>query len=84
MLEIAALWQQLDVLRRHTTRPQLRRGDRVFWIWLSRRWPRWHRQGYRRYWRRRSKGKPGRPRIPRRHIEFIRRISSEIDNPQPP
>jgi len=40
---------------------------------------RWHREGYRRHWRWRSKGKPGRPRIPRRHIEFIRRISS--DNP---
>jgi len=61
-------------------------------VWLSRHWPRWksalvivkpdtvlrwHRDGYRRYWRWRSKGKPGRPRIPRRHIAFIRRISSE-------
>ena len=38
---------------------------------------RWHRAGYRRFWRWKSKGEPGRPRIPRRHIEFIRRISSE-------
>lgn len=92
LLENAALRQQLEVLRRHVKRPQLRRADRVFWIWLSRRWPewrsalvivrpetvlRWHREGYRRYWRWKSKGRPGRPRIPRRHIEFIRRISSE-------
>jgi len=40
--------------------------------------PQWHREGYRRYWRRRSGG-PGRPRIPRNHISLIRRISS--DNP---
>ena len=64
----------------------------MFWIWLQRHWPgwknalvivkpetvlRWHRQGYRAYWRWRSKGKPGRPRIPRQHIELIRRISSD-------
>ncbi len=92
LLEIAALREQLGVLQRQTKRPHLRRADRVFWIWLSRHWPRWrsalvivkpetvlrwHRDGYRRYWRWRSKGKPGRPRIPRRHIEFIRRISAE-------
>jgi transposase InsO family protein len=38
---------------------------------------RWHRQGYRYWWRRRSGGKPGRPRIPRSHIALIRRISTE-------
>ncbi len=37
----------------------------------------WHRRGYRAYWRWKSKEKPGRPRIPRQHIEFIRRISSD-------
>jgi hypothetical protein len=92
LLKNAALRQQLDVLCRQAKGPRLRRADRVFWIWLSRRWPRWksalvivkpetvlhwHREGYRRYWRWKSKGKPGRPRIPRRHIEFIRRISSQ-------
>ena len=35
---------------------------------------RWHRAGYKAYWRWRSKGKPGRPRIPQKHIAFIRRI----------
>ncbi len=92
VLENAALRQQVDVFRRQTPRPKLRRGDRLYWIWLSRHWPgwrsalvlvkpetvlRWHREGYRRYWRYRSKGRPGRPRIPRKHIEFIHHISSD-------
>ena len=38
---------------------------------------RWHRDGYKAYWRWKSMGKPGRPRIPRQHIDFIRRISTE-------
>jgi len=38
---------------------------------------RWRREGYRRYWRRRSGGPGGRPRIPRTHISLIRRISSD-------
>lgn len=91
LLEIAALRQQLDVLRRQVNRPRLQRKDRVFWIWLSRNWPkwkdalvivqpetvlRWHREGYRRYWRRRS-ASVGRPRIPWEHIRFIKRISTD-------
>ena len=91
LLEIAALREQVAVLQRQTKRPRLRREDRILWIWLSRHWRRWrsalvivkpetvlrwHRDGYRRCWRRRSQGRPGRPRIPRRHIAFIRRISS--------
>ena len=91
--EIAALRQQLEVNQRQVKRPKIQRGDRMFWIWLRRHWPgwknalvivkpetvlRWHREGYRMYWRWRSKGKPGRPRIPRQHIEFIRRISSLV------
>jgi hypothetical protein len=92
LLEVTALRQQLTIYQRQTPRPKLQRGDRLFWIWLCRHWQGWrsalvivkpetvlgwHREGYRRYWRNRSKGKPGRPRIPRKHIEFIRRISSD-------
>ena len=92
LLEIAALRHQLEVLRRSGVRPRIRRSDRRFWIWLYRNWPkwrsalvivepdtvvRWHRAGYRVYWRWRSRGTPGRPRIPRRHINFIKRISAE-------
>ncbi len=92
LLEVTALRQQLVVYQRQTPRPKLQRGDRLFWIWLCRHWKGWrsalvivkpetvlcwHREGYRRYWRYRSKGRLGRPRIPRKHIEFIRRISSD-------
>ena len=92
LLEIAALCEQLEIYLRQVKRPKLRRGDRLFWIWIRRHWPRWrealvivkpatvmrwHRAGYRKYWRWRSRGKPGRPRIPQRHIAFIRRISRD-------
>ena len=39
--ENLALRQQLIVLRRRTGRPQLRKPDRTFWLWLSRTWSRW-------------------------------------------
>ena len=92
VFEIGALRQQLSVYQRQSKRPRLQRRDRMFWIWLARNWAgwksalvfvkpetvlRWHREGYRRYWRCRSKGQPGRPRIPRKHIDFIRRISAD-------
>jgi hypothetical protein len=39
---------------------------------------RWHRKGFQLFWRRKSRsGKVGRPRIPRRHIAFIKRMSEE-------
>ena len=90
ILENAALRQQLTVYQRTETRPRLRPGDRVFWVvlrqvWAD--WPRhlvlvkpatvigWHRQGFTALWH--QKSRPGRPRIPRRHIAFIRRISAD-------
>ena len=70
-LEVLALRHQLAVLhRQRPSRPQLRPGDRLLWVWLYRVWPRclklmvlvkpatvvqWHRQGFRRYWRWRSR-----------------------------
>ena len=92
LMEILALRQQLAIYQRKVCRPKLVRGDRLFWIWLRRNWSRWrdalviarpdtvlrwHRQGYRAHWRRRSQKTAGRPTIPRRHIEFIRRISTD-------
>ena len=65
-------------------RPQAEPGDRAFWVALSRLWQSWrsplafvkpapvidwHRRGFRRYWRWRSR-KPGRPRIPAEHIAW--------------
>src|SRR5665811_1279244 len=88
--ENAILRHQLAVLQRGRPRPLLRPADRVLWIWLCRHWKLWrlalvliqpatvrwwHREGYRRYWRRRSGGFSGRPRTPRNHISLIRRIS---------
>jgi hypothetical protein len=92
LMEIAALRHQLEVLGRSGAKPRLCRADRMLWIWLCRTWPkcqealvivqpetvlRWHRAGYRHYWRWKTRGKVGRSRIPRAHIEFTRRISRE-------
>jgi len=75
--ENLALRQQLLVLSRNRQRPTIKTLDRQFWVGLSRIWPgwreallivkpdtviRWHRQGFRLYWRRKCRGiKPGRP-----------------------
>ena len=90
-LENLALRQQLATYARTIKRPRLKPVDRAFWVALSRVWQSWrsplvllkpatvidwHRRGFRRYWRWKS-GKPGRPRIPAKHIAFIRRISSQ-------
>ncbi len=92
-LENAALRQQLANYQRTRKRARLRTGDRIFWVLLRRLWSdwdralivvkpetviAWHRQGFKLFWRRRSMpGKAGRPRIPRRHVQFIRRISAD-------
>ena len=75
-LENFALRQQLAVVRRSVERPRLNDGDRLFWT-MACEFPenrkehlvtvkpetviRWHRQGFRYYWRWRSRTKPGRP-----------------------
>ena len=95
LLENLALRQQLVVYKRAQKRPSIRSTDRTFWVWLSKLWEdwraplllvrpetiiRWHRQGFRLYWRWRSRPKRlGRPSIPREHIDFIRRMNH--DNP---
>ena len=40
-LENIALRQQVAVLKRDRPRPQLHPLDRVFWVFVSRLWPRW-------------------------------------------
>ena len=89
-LENATLHQQLGVFQRQCKRPQLTRTDRAFWMVLRRLWSGWAgaliivkpktvigwcNQGFRALWRRKSK--PGRPRIPKEHIKYIKRISSD-------
>jgi hypothetical protein len=89
-LENAALRQQLAAYQRAEKRPRLQPGDRLFWVLLRRCWSDWtrslvvvkpatvvgwHRRGFRALWR--QKSNPGRPRIPKRHIAVIKRISGE-------
>src|SRR3954449_13252091 len=77
-LKLIALQHQLAVLRRQRAgRPQLSSLDRLLWVLLYRIWPQiidamvlvkpatvvqWHREGFRLYWRWRSR-RPGRPKI---------------------
>ena len=90
--EILVLRQQLLVLNRTVKRPNLRPRDRLFWVCLSRLWKdwrdaliivkpdtviKWHREGFRLYWRWKSKAPIGRPTINKEIRELIRRISSE-------
>src|SRR6202521_2217827 len=77
-LEVLALRQQVAMLKRQQPRPTLTRLDRFFWTTLRHLWPRWsdvllivkpetivrwHRAGFRLYWRWRSRPRGGRPRI---------------------
>ncbi len=91
-VENLALRQQLAVLRQSVKRPRLRRRDRIFWSSLSRIWHdwrsaiiivkpetviRWHRQGFRLYWRWKSRPKGGRPRLDGEIRTLIQRMCSE-------
>ncbi len=90
--EILVLRQQLAVINRTVKRPQLHRRDWLFWVILSRIWNdwrevliivqpetviKWHRTGFRLYWRWKSKAPIGRPPIDPQIRELIRRISRE-------
>ncbi len=92
--ENICLRQQLLVLRRRQPRPRIRDVDRRFWV-LACRWfagwrrsllivepvtvLRWHRRGWRAYWRWRSRrgSKAGRPPIPPELRDLIRRMATE-------
>jgi putative transposase len=91
-LEVLALRQQVAVLKRQRPRPSLTRLDRVFWITLRRVWRRWadvllivkpetvvrwHRAGFRFYWRWRSRRRGGRPPITEEIQTLIRRLATE-------
>ena len=93
--ENAALRHQLIVLRRKVRgRPRLTNNDRWFLVQLYRWFPsilqvltvirpgtlvRWHRAGFRRYWRWNSRSRGGRPQIESDLRALIRRMS--IENP---
>jgi hypothetical protein len=89
-LEVAALRQQLAVFKRKRPRPKLNRLDRLFWIALRRIWTevlivvkpetvvRWHRAGFRLFWRWRSRPRrPGRPKVSAEIRHLIRRMKTE-------
>jgi putative transposase len=89
-LENLALRHQLRVLRRQRPgRPRLFTIDRLLWVCLYNLWPRcldtmvlvkpatvvqWHRQGFRLFWRWRSRS--GRPSAQREIRDLIRQMSS--------
>jgi transposase InsO family protein len=92
-VENVFLRHQLNIaLRRAPARLQLRGSDRAVLVWMAWLWPsllglarvvqpdtilRWHREGFRTYWRWKSRGRAGRPRIERELRELIRRMSKE-------
>ena len=91
-LEVLALRQQVAVLKRKRPRPVLNSMDRLFWTTLCRYWSRWkdvliivmpdtvtgwHRAGFRRYWRWRSRPRGGRPTITDEIRSLIQSLASE-------
>ncbi len=71
---------------------QLHGSDRALLVWMTWLWPsllslsrivqpdtilRWHRAGFWAYWRWKSRGRPGRPRVSRELRELIQRMSKE-------
>jgi transposase InsO family protein len=87
-----ALRQQLSIYAQQQRRPRLSALDRTFWVALSRLWPRWkdslvvvrpetvvrwHRQGFRHYWRSISTPGPGRPPISEETKALIARMATE-------
>ncbi len=92
-LENLALRQQLAVFHANKTRPTIRHLDRIFWVWLSRLWSnwrsallivqpdtvvRWHKQGFKLYWRWKSRARAvGRPKVEAEIRKLIRRMCRE-------
>jgi hypothetical protein len=89
--EIVMLRHQLNVLRRRLpSMPKLATADRLLFVWLYRLLPsvlkavaivqpetivRWHRAGFRLYWRWKSRSRGGRPKVPGDIRRLIREMS---------
>jgi transposase InsO family protein len=87
------LRHQLNIaLRRAPSRLRLRGCDRMLLIWMTRLWPsllgaaqvvqpetilRWHRAGFKAFWRWKSRNRVGRPKIDRGLRDLIQRMSRE-------
>ena len=89
VLENLALRHQLLVLSRNAKKPRFRNPDRLLWVVLRAVWARWekalviiqpqtvigwHRAGFRRYWRWKSRRRDGRPSLDPELIQLIRRM----------
>lgn len=92
MIVELALRQPLATFAQTRSKPKLTPVDRAFWVALFRFWPRWrdtlvivkpdtvirwHRKGFRLYWRTISKRGPGRPPISEELQTLIRRLAAE-------
>src|SRR5262245_19266741 len=91
-VEILALRHQLHVLQRsRPQRIRLTLADRALWVWLSRVWSgwreasvlvkpgtvvAWHRQGFRLFWRWKSRRRLGRPSVSTELRALIRTMSN--------
>jgi len=79
-------------LRRAPARLRLRGCDRALLVWITRIWPnlldlsqvvkpetilRWHRAGFKAFWRWKSQHRAGRPKIDRELRDLIRQMSKE-------
>jgi len=91
VLENLALRHQLAVLASSDKRPRFSSADRLVWTCLRRLWDgwkgalflvqpatvvRWHREGFRRYWGRKSLRRPGRPRVDPELRSLIRKMAT--------
>jgi len=91
------LRHQLSIaLRRTPPRVRLRGSDRALLVWMTRLWPsllgaaqvvqpetilRWHRAGFKAFWRWKSRKRAGRPKIDRGLRHLIRRRMTK-ENPK--
>ena len=79
-------------LRRAPPRLRLHGSDRALLVWMTRIWPslldisqvvkpetilRWHRSGFKAFWRWKSRNRAGRPKVDRELRDLIRRMSRE-------
>ncbi len=92
LLENALLRQQLVILQRHVKHPRFTRRDRLFLLLFASRlgsWKqalvilkpdtllRWHRQGFRLFWRVKSRARSGRPPLSPDLVNLIQQMAAE-------
>jgi putative transposase len=92
LAENALLRHQLLILKRQVKRPHLKRRDRFWLLALASRvahWKqalliiqpdtllRWHRQGFRLFWKHRSRAKTNQPKLTRETIDLIQQMAKE-------